>query len=162
MHGFVGQVTFGDRVAAAEAPAGGVALWAGQVSLWVPDESWHRAQVRCFAQSATKLAVFGTCLSSEPAVLAVLARCQVDGDYAELAALPGSFALVVHSGDRLHLFTDAVGLRSVYYRRHGLVLRFAESSLDLADPSRDLDRAWVAFSRHLDRLARQCNLSPAR
>lgn len=144
MHGFVGQVTFGDGVAAPEGPAGGVALWAGQVSLWVPDESGHHAQVRCFAQSGTKLAVFGTCLSSEPAVLAVLARCQVDGDYAELAGLPGSFAFVVHSGDRLHLFTDAVGLRSVYYRLDGLVMRFAESSLDLADPSRDLDRAWVA------------------
>jgi asparagine synthase (glutamine-hydrolysing) len=144
MHGFVGQVTFGDGIAAPEAPANGVALWAGQISLWVPDHSWHRAQVRCFEQSGTKLAVFGTCLSSDPAVLAVLARCQVDGGYARLAALPGSFAFVVYSGDRIHLFTDAVGLRAVYYRRYGLVLRFAESSLDLTEPYRDLDRAWVA------------------
>lgn len=144
MHGFVGQVTFGDSVAAPEAPVGGVALWAGQASLWAPDQSWHRRQVRCFEQSGIKLAVFGTCLSSEPAVLSVLARCQVDEDYAGLAALPGSFALVVHCGDRIHLFTDAVGLRCVYYRRHGPVMRFAGSSLDLADPSRDLDRGWVA------------------
>lgn len=144
MHGFVGQVTFGDGLAAPGAPVGGVPLWMGHASLWTPDRNWHGRQVRCFEQSGIKLAVFGTCLSSEPAVLAVLARCQVDGDYAGLAALPGSFALVVHCGDLIHLFTDAVGLRSVYYRRHGSVMRFAGSSLDLADPSRDLDRAWVA------------------
>ena len=93
MLGFIGQVAFGDGVAAPKAPAGGVALWAGQVSLWAPDENWHGCQVRCFEQSDVKLAIFGTCLSSEPAVRAVLARCQVDGDYARLAALPGSSLL---------------------------------------------------------------------
>ncbi|WP_186763404.1 albusnodin/ikarugamycin family macrolactam cyclase [Lentzea tibetensis] len=124
-------------------PANSSVVWNGAKPLWTVGD-WRPDEVAVVAVPQARAAFLGTCLATDDELRSALHDVMAGQGFDALQALPGSYAVVLDDGHRLHVITDRAGLHPVFHT-------------DLAGSTLFASDALMAASVHHRNLAEAVN-----
>lgn len=112
-------------------PARGVPVWPSPRPLWTMGD-WLPHEIRVVTGVDSRVALFGRCLATDDELRVAVCVPTIESRLENLRRLPGSYGVVVDTGDVVHVLTDRAGLHPVFYLRADGGTMFASNAMALA------------------------------
>ncbi|MEV6602789.1 albusnodin/ikarugamycin family macrolactam cyclase [Kutzneria sp. NPDC051319] len=114
-------------------PTARTPVWPAPRPLWTLGD-WRPDEIRVVTdpELATRAAFLGPCLATEDELHHALHAAAIGKHREVLQGLPGSYAVVVDDGHRVHVLTDRAGLHPVFHTQLGAGTVYASDALILA------------------------------
>jgi asparagine synthase (glutamine-hydrolysing) len=127
-------------------PIDGRRLWKDSTDEWVCG-AWKQEQIIVLLSNGVKLAILGSCFITQLDLKRLFEESIVEGNYNRLAALPGSYSLIIHDQANLYLYVDAAGLKPFFYTEYSNLITYSSLAISLQQlKNASIDESWIASS----------------